>query len=86
MLLTELVNLRRQRQRAIWLHGNWNWIVDVLAEHGIEGDLDFCPSQATISRFLSKSDVFAIKQLYLDGLRQKQCSSGFVDAHEADKL
>ena len=57
----------------------------MLAEHGIEGDLDFCPSQATISRFLSKSDVVAIKQLYLDGLRQKQCSSGFVDAHEADK-
>lgn len=85
MLLTELVNLRRQRQRAIWLHGNWNWIVDELAEHGIEGDLDFCPSQSTISRFLSKSDVFAIKQLYLDGLRQKQCASAFVEAHEANK-
>ena len=82
MLLTELANLRRQRQRAIWLRGNWNWIVAELADQGIEGDLDFCPSQSTISRFLSKSDEFAITQLYLEALRQKQLASAFSSDFE----
>ena len=61
------------------MRGNWAWIVDVLRDHDIEGDFDCCPSQSTISRFLSKSDEFAIKQTYLETLRQSQKENDFSE-------
>ena len=72
MLFTEFVGNRRQRQRAAWLKGNWEWISQLAQEHGLEGNFDSSPSQSTLSRFFSKSDEYAIKQLYLEELRSRE--------------
>ena len=64
VLFTELVGNRRQRQRAAWLAGNWDWISQLAQDFGLEGNFDSSPSQSTLSRFFSKGDEHAIKQLY----------------------
>lgn len=65
-----MVNCRRQRQKAAWLKGNWEWIVEILREHEIAGEHDFCPSQSTLSRFLSNSHIMRqIQENYFE-LRQ----------------
>jgi hypothetical protein len=72
VLFTELVGNRRQRQRAAWLAGNWDWISQLAQDYGLEGNFDSSPSQSTLSRFFSKGDEFAIKQLYLAELRRRE--------------
>ena len=72
VLFTELVGNRRQRQRAAWLAGNWDWISQLAQDFGLEGNFDSSPSQSTLSRFFSKGDEHAIKQLYLAELRRRE--------------
>ena len=72
VLFTEFVGNRRQRQRAAGLEGNWDWISELAKDFGLEGNFDSSPSQSTLSRFFSKSDEHAIKQLYLSELRRRE--------------
>jgi hypothetical protein len=75
VLFTEFVGNRRQRQRAAWLKGNWEWISQLAQDHGLEGNFDSSPSQSTLSRFFSKGDEYAIKQLYLAELRLRELNN-----------
>ena len=72
VLFTEFVGNRRQRQRAAWLEGNWDWISQLAKDFGLKGNFDSSPSQSTLSRFFSKGDEHAIKQLYLAELRRRE--------------
>ena len=81
VLLTELVGNRRQRQRATWLAGNWEWISELAQNFGLEGNFEASPSQSTLSRFFSKGDEHAIKQLYLEELRRRELSN-FKEEHK----
>lgn len=81
VLLTELVGNRRQRQRATWLAGNWEWISELAQDFGLEGNFESSPSQSTLSRFFSKGDEHAIKQLYLEELRRRDLNS-FREEHK----
>lgn len=69
LLLTELSGLRRQRQRACWLEGNWDWITSMAQVLELGGSFDSSPSQSTISRFCSRADAWHICQLYQKELR-----------------
>jgi len=91
VLLTELVGNRRQRQRAHWLAGSWEWITSLAKDFGIEGNFDRSPSQSTLSRFFSKADEHAIKQLYLKELRVREMenfenNSGTEESVTANQL
>ena len=81
LLLTELVGNRRQRQRATWLAGNWEWNSELAQNFGLEGNFESSPSQSTLSRFFSKGDEHAIKQLYLEELRRRDLNS-FKEEHK----
>ena len=61
----------RQRQRARFLRGNWEWISELAIDYGLAENVEQSPSQSTLSRFFSKADEYAIKQLYLDELRRR---------------
>ena len=74
ILITELVGNSRQRQRARFLRGNWEWISELAIDYGLAKNVEQSPSQATLSRFFSKADEHAIKQLYLDELRKRDHS------------
>ena len=71
VLITELVGNSRQRQRARFLRGNWEWISELAIDYGLAENVEQSPSQSTLSRFFSKADEYAIKQLYLDELRRR---------------
>ena len=64
-LLTELAGLRRQRQRARWLHGNWKWILALCRENELIDKECGAPSQSTISRLCCHCDEDGLKQIYL---------------------
>jgi hypothetical protein len=71
LLLTELKNCRRQRQRARWLSGNWRWLRDVWKEATGEDAPETSPSQATLSRLLTQVDLWALTQQYHSARRGK---------------
>ena len=75
LLLTELKNCRRQRQRARYLEENWSWIYPLWYE-AIGKDIEEnsnkkkpdasnrSPSQSSISRILNKINIFALSEQY----------------------
>lgn len=71
LLLTELKNCRRQRQRVRWLNGNWLWIRNVWKDATDEDAPKTSPSQATLSRLLNKVDLWALTNQYHAARRAK---------------
>lgn len=74
LLLTELKNCRRQRHRARWLNGNWDWITEawfcVTGEQAPKKPF----SQSSISRLLNRVDFWSLKEQFLKALRQAKKS------------
>jgi len=69
LLLTEFKNCTRQRQRARWLWGHWDWIQTIWQQ--LTGSLAPArpPSQSTLSRLMSGVDLWALKEQFLKALR-----------------
>jgi predicted transposase YbfD/YdcC len=66
LLLTELKNCRRQRQRVRWIKGNWNWIPQLWKEATQTETIipTVSPSQSTLSRLLNKINLWALTESY----------------------
>ena len=64
LLLTELKNCRRQRQRVRWLSGNWDWIREIWKTKANKDSSQTAPSQSTLSRLLKGIDLWALTEQY----------------------
>jgi len=81
LLLTEFKNCTRQRQRARWLSGQWDWIRSVWQQ--LTGFLapSRAPSQSTLSRLMAGVDLWALKEQFLKAIRlalQEKITGGQV--------
>lgn len=64
LLLTELKNCRRQRQRVRWLSGNWEWIREIWKTIANKDSPQTAPSQPTLSRLLKGVGFWALAERY----------------------
>ncbi len=71
LLFTELKNCHRQRQRARWIKGNWDWISRLWKEitKTEKQAPQSSPSQSTFSRLLNKINLFALETRCSTALR-----------------
>jgi hypothetical protein len=74
LLLTELKNCRRQRQRIRWIKGNWDWISELWKDATkSEKDLPSAsPSQSTLSRLLNRINLWALTENYYNIRRTQE--------------
>ena len=71
ILLTELKNCRRQRHKARWLEGNWDWITEAWSSLTGEQTPKKAFSQSSISRLLQKVDLWHLKEEFFKALREQ---------------
>jgi hypothetical protein len=72
IFLTELKNCRRQRQRAIWIKGNWAWISNLWKDSSDNAVPRKSPSQSSISRVLDRLDLWALIEQYHAAVRASE--------------
>jgi len=74
LLLTEFKNCRRQKHRARWIRGRWNWITKYWKEMTkTETETPTSsPSQSTISRILNGINLWALKERYFEVRRTQE--------------
>jgi len=85
LLLTELKNCHRQRQRHRWLRGNWSWITEVWFSVTKCSVPKSVPSQSTLSRLMEHVDFYYLKEQFFRKLieHNKNNSSGTKQKHYA---
>jgi predicted transposase YbfD/YdcC len=70
LFLTELKNCRRQRHKARWLAGNWDWITEAWSAVTGEQTPKKAFSQSSISRLLQGVDLWSLKEQFFKALRE----------------